>query len=56
MLYDGDVEFADVIELFSDGNYDGTSNTHVTLNKYLNESKKIARQIPHVQFNIQNQT
>ena len=39
MLYDGDVEFADVIELFSDGNYDGTSNTHVTLNKYLNALK-----------------
>ncbi len=39
MLYDGDVEFKKVIDLFSDGNYDGTSNTHVTLNKYLNALK-----------------
>ena len=39
MLYEGDVEFKKVIELFSDGNYDGTSNTHVTLNKYLNALK-----------------
>lgn len=39
MLYDGDVEFKKVLELFSDGNYDGTSNTHVTLNKYLNALK-----------------
>lgn len=39
MLYAGDVEFKKVIEHFSDGNYDGTSNTHVTLNKYLNAMK-----------------
>lgn len=39
MLYDGDVDFKRVIEHFSDGNYDGTSNTHVTLNKYLNAMK-----------------
>lgn len=39
MLYDGDVEFTKVIEHFSDGKYDGTSNTHVTLNKYLNTLK-----------------
>ena len=36
MLYKGDVEFKKVIDHFSDGKYDGTSNTHVTLNKYLN--------------------
>ncbi len=39
MLYEGDVEFQKVLELFSDGNYDGTSNTHVTINKYLNTLK-----------------
>lgn len=39
MLYKGDVSFKEVIEHFSDGNYDGTSNTHVTLNKYLNAMK-----------------
>ena len=39
MLYEGDVEFKKVLDLFSDGNYDGTSNTHVTLNKYLNALK-----------------
>ena len=39
MLYKGDVEFKKVIEHFSDGSYDGTSNTHVTLNKYLNAMK-----------------
>lgn len=36
MLYQGDVEFKDVINHFSDGKYNGKSNTHVTLNKYLN--------------------
>ncbi len=35
-LYTGDADFKWVIELFSNGNYDGTSNTHVTLNKYIN--------------------
>ncbi len=35
-LYKGGADFKWVIELFSDGHYDGTSNTHVTLNKYLN--------------------
>ena len=39
MLYEGDVEFKKVLEHFSDGKYDGTSNTHVTLNKYLNALK-----------------
>lgn len=39
MLYAGEVEFKKVIDHFSDGNYDGTSNTHVTLNKYLNAMK-----------------
>ena len=39
MLYKGDVEFKTVIEHFSEGKYDGTSNTHVTLNKYLNAMK-----------------
>lgn len=39
MLYEGDVDFKKVLDLFSDGNYDGTSNTHVTLNKYLNALK-----------------
>ncbi len=39
MLYAGDVEFKKVLDHFSDGNYDGTSNTHVTLNKYLNAMK-----------------
>lgn len=39
MLYEGEVEFKKVIDHFSDGNYDGTSNTHVTLNKYLNAMK-----------------
>lgn len=39
MLYEGDVDFKKVIDHFSEGNYDGTSNTHVTLNKYLNALK-----------------
>ena len=39
MLYDGDAEFKKVIDHFSNGQYDGTSNTHVTLNKYLNAMK-----------------
>ena len=39
MLYDDNADFKKVIELFSDGEYDGTSNTHVTLNKYLNTLK-----------------
>lgn len=39
MLYDGDVEFKKVINHFSDGEYNGKSNTHVTLNKYLNAMK-----------------
>ena len=39
MLYEGDVEFKKVIDLFSDGEYNGKSNTHVTLNKYLNAMK-----------------
>ena len=39
MLYAGDVDFKDVIDLFSNGQYDGKSNTHVTLNKYLNAMK-----------------
>ena len=39
MLYEGDVEFKKVINHFSEGNYDGTSNTHVTLNKFLNALK-----------------
>lgn len=38
-LYLGDVDFKWTIDLFSDGQYDGTSNTHVTLNKYLNALK-----------------
>lgn len=38
-LYNGDVDFQWVINHFSDGTYDGTSNTHVTLNKYLNALK-----------------
>lgn len=38
-LYQGEVDFKWVIEHFSDGKYDGTSNTHVTLNKYLNALK-----------------
>lgn len=39
MLYDGNAEFKKVIDLFSNGQYDGKSNTHVTLNKYLNAMK-----------------
>ena len=39
MLYEDSAEFSDVINLLSDGNYDGTSNTHVMLNKYLNALK-----------------
>ena len=39
MLYEGDVEFKKVINHFSDGEYNGKSNTHVTLNKYLNAMK-----------------
>ena len=39
MLYQGDVEFKRVINHFSDGEYNGKSNTHVTLNKYLNAMK-----------------
>lgn len=38
-LYEEDVDFKWVIDHFSDGKYDGTSNTHVTLNKYLNAMK-----------------
>ena len=39
MLYEDKAYFKDVINLISDGEYDGTSNTHVTLNKYLNALK-----------------
>lgn len=39
MLHSEDAEFKKVIELFSAGEYDGSSNTHVTLNKYLNALK-----------------
>ena len=39
MIYEGDVEFKKVIDHVSNGKYDGTSNTHVTLNKYLNAMK-----------------
>lgn len=39
MLYENDVEFEKVLDHFSEGNYDGTSNTHVTINKYLNALK-----------------
>ena len=39
MLYQGDVEFKKVIAHFSDGEYNGKSNTHVTLNKYLNSMR-----------------
>lgn len=39
MLYEDDVELKTVLNLISDGKYDGTSNTHVTLNKYLNALK-----------------
>lgn len=39
MLYEDKAYFKDVINLISDGKYDGTSNTHVTLNKYLNALK-----------------
>jgi hypothetical protein len=39
MLYEDRAYFKDVIDLISDGKYDGTSNTHVTLNKYLNALK-----------------
>ena len=39
MLYEDKAEFKKVIDLISDGKYDGTSNTHVTLNKYLNAMK-----------------
>jgi len=39
MLYQDEAEFDKVIYLLSDGKYDGTSNTHVTLNKYLNALK-----------------
>lgn len=49
MLYEGDVEFTDVIDLFSDGNYDGTSNTHVTLNKYLNAMKIFGIKVKKIQ-------
>lgn len=38
-LYAGDVDFKWVLDHFSDGQYNGTSNTHVTLNKYLNALK-----------------
>ena len=38
-LYQGEVDFDWTINHFSDGQYDGTSNTHVTLNKYLNALK-----------------
>lgn len=38
-LYLGEVEFKWMLEHLSDGKYDGTSNTHVTLNKYLNALK-----------------
>ncbi len=35
-LHEKDVEFKWVLDLISDGKYDGKSNTHVALNKYLN--------------------
>ena len=39
MLYCSNIEFKQVIRHISGGEYDGTSNTHVTLNKYLNALK-----------------
>lgn len=39
MLHNEDAEFKKVIELFSSGEYDGSANTHVTLNKYINALK-----------------
>lgn len=39
MLYNDNAEFKKVLDLISDGNYDGTSNTHVMLNKFLNALK-----------------
>ena len=39
MLYKDEAEFKSVIDLISDGKYDGRTNTHVTLNKYLNALK-----------------
>ncbi len=38
-MYEDEADFKTVINLFSNGKYDGTSNTHVTLNKYLNALK-----------------
>ncbi len=49
MLYDGEVDYKWVIDHFSDGNYDGTSNTHVTLNKYLNAMKIFGIRVKKVQ-------
>ena len=48
MLDKGDVEFKKVIEHFSDGKYDGKSNTHVTLNKYLNAMNIFGVQVKKV--------
>lgn len=45
MLYEGDVEFKTVLDHFSDGTYDGSSNTHVTINKYLNAMKIFGIQV-----------
>ena len=39
MMYNDEAEFKDVINLLANGKYDGKSNTHVTLNKYLNALK-----------------
>lgn len=38
-LHEDDVDFKWMIDHLSEGQYDGTSNTHVTLNKYLNALK-----------------
>lgn len=52
MLYDGDAEFKKVIDHFSNGQYDGTSNTHVTLNKYLNAMKIFGIKVKKLMANI----
>ena len=56
MLYEGDVEFKKVIDHFSNGQYDGTSNTHVTLNKYLNAMKIFGIKVKKINGKYQMQS
>ncbi len=56
MMYDDEAEFKDVINLLANGKYDGKSNTHVTLNKYLNALKIFGLKVKKIKnkYKLQN--